>query len=215
MDDTELRQHTLEELDFDPSVGSAHIGVAVDQGVVTLTGHVATYAEKIAAEKVVQRVRGVRALVEELVVQGFDTETTGDVEIAGRVLNVLAWDSRIQAHAIRIKVEKGAVTLAGTVPYYFQSVAAASDVRRLSGVTDVLNLLAVRPPAEAIDVKAKILAALKRNAKLDGDAIQVTVVDDAVTLEGCVNAWHEREIAERAAWSAPGVRAVVDRLTLG
>ncbi|MDB5648349.1 BON domain-containing protein [Methylobacterium sp.] len=214
MDDTLLRQHILEELDFDPSVGSAHIGVAVDDGVVTISGHVVTYAEKIAAEKVVQRVRGVRAIAEELDVRKPDTESTGDVEIAGRVLNVLAWDSRIQAHGIQVKVERGAVTLTGTVPYYFQSVAAASDIRRLSGVTDVLNLLAVRPPAEAVDVKAKILAALKRNAKLDGEAIQVTVVDDEVTLEGFVNAWHERDIAERAAWSAPGVRAVVDRLML-
>lgn len=205
MDDTLLRQHILDELDFDPSVGSAHVGVAVDAGVVTLSGHVGTYAEKIAAEKVVQRVRGVRAIAEKLVVRGPDTETTGDVEIAGRVLNVLAWDSRIQAYAIQVKVERGAVTLDRSVPYYFQSVAAASDVRRLSGVTEVLNLLAVRPPAEAVDVKAKILAALKRNAKLDGDAIRVTVVDDEVTLEGFVNAWHEREIAERAAWSAQGV----------
>lgn len=185
MDDALLRKHILDELDFDPSVGSAHIGVAVDDGIVTLTGHVETYAEKIAAEKVVQRVRGVRA-----------------------------WDSRIQAHAIRVKVEKGAVTLTGTVPYHFQSVAAASDVRRLSGVTDVLNLLAVRPAAEAVDVKTKILAALKRNAKLDGDAIRVTVVDDEIILEGFVNAWHERDVAERTAWSAPGVRAVVDRLVL-
>ncbi|MHC2018943.1 BON domain-containing protein [Methylobacterium sp. CM6247] len=214
MDDTLLRQHILDELDFDPSVGSAHIGVAVDGGVVSLSGCVGTYAERIAAEKVVQRVRGVRAITESLEVRGPDTERTGDVEIAGRVLNVLAWDSRIQDHGIQVKVEKGAVTLNGTVPYYFQSVAAASDVRRLSGVTDVLNLLAVRPPAEAVHVKAKILAALKRNAKLDGDAIQVTVVDDEVTLEGFVNAWHEREVAERAAWSAPGVRAVVDRLVL-
>ncbi|KQT56134.1 ornithine aminotransferase [Methylobacterium sp. Leaf456] len=214
MDDTLLRQHILDELDFDPSVGAAHIGVAVDDGVVSLSGCVGTYAERIAAEKVVQRVRGVRAITEALEVRGPDTERTGDVEIAGRVLNVLAWDSRIQAHGIQVKVELGAVTLNGSVPYYFQSVAAASDIRRLSGVTDVLNLLAVRPPAEAVDVKAKILAALKRNAKLDGDAIQVSVVDDEVTLEGFVNAWHEREVAERAAWSAPGVRAVVDRLML-
>ena len=214
MDDTLLRQHILDELDFDPSVGSAHIGVTVDHGIVTLVGHVGTYAEKIAAEKVVQRVRGVRAIAEELDVRGSDAEETGDVEIAGRVLNVLTWDSRIQSHGIEVKVEKGGVTLSGTVPYYFQSVAAASDIRRLSGVTGVLNLLAIHPPAEAVDVKAKILAALKRNAKLDGDAIQVTVVDDEVILEGFVNAWHEREVAERAAWSAPGVRAVVDRLVL-
>lgn len=214
MDDTLLRQHILDELDFDPSVGSAHIGVTVDHGVVTLVGRVDTYAEKIAAEKVVQRVRGVRAIAEELNVRDPDAEKTGDVEIANMVLNVIGWDSRIRAEAIRITVEKGCVTLSGTVPYYFQSAAAASDVRKLSGVTSVMNLIAVHPPAEAVDVKSKILAALKRNAKLDGDAIRVTVVDDEVTLEGYVNAWHEREIAERAAWSAPGVRAVVDRLML-
>ena len=155
-----------------------------------------------------------RAIAEELTVCNPNAEKTGDVEIANRVLNVIGWDSRIQAQAIRITVEKGCVTLSGTVPYYYQSVAAAPDVRKLSGVTSVVNLLVVRPPTEAVEVKSKILAALKRSAKLDVDAIQVTVVDDEVTLEGYVNAWHEREIAERAAWSAPGVRAVVDRRML-
>ena len=214
MDDRTLRQHVVDELDFDPSVTAAHIGVLVQNGIVTLSGHVDSYAEKIAAEKVIQRVRGVRAIVEELKVRSSDASPTGDEEIANRVLNVIAWDARIQGHSISVTVENGAVTLSGTVPWFFQKAAAASDVRKLSGVMSVLNLLGVRPPCEAVDVKAKVMAALKRNAKLDGDAITVTVDDDKVTLEGYVNAWHEREIAERAAWSAAGVRSVEDRLML-
>ena len=214
MDDILLRQQILDEIDFDPSVGSAHVGVTVEEGVVTLVGHIETYAEKIAAEKAVQRVRGVRAIAGELEVRSPDTGKIGDVAIADRVLNVLALDSRIQTHEIHVKVEKGCVTLSGTVPHHFQSLAAATDITRLSGVTSVLNQLTIRPPAEAVDVKAKILAALKRNAKLDGDAIRVTVDGEQVILEGFVNAWHEREVAERAAWSAPGVRAVIDRLML-
>ncbi len=213
MDDRTLRQHVLEALDFDPRVDAAHIGVTVRDRIVTLSGHVATYAEKIAAEGIAQRVRGVRAVVEEIVVRYPADERTGDEELAARIVKVLAWNVPVPDEAIMVKVEHGYVTLDGCVPWYYQRAAAQSALTKLSGVRGVLNLLAVKPPASSADVKAKVLASLRRTAK-DADAITVRVEGDTVILDGTVDLWGEREVAERAAWSVPGVRAVEDRLTL-
>lgn len=213
MDDRTLRQHVLEALDFDPRVDAAHIGVTVRDRIVTLSGHVATYAEKIAAEGIAQRVRGVRAVVEEIEVRYPADERTGDEELAARIVKVLAWNVPVPDEAIMVKVEHGYVTLDGCVPWYYQRAAAQSALTKLSGVRGVLNLLAVKPPASSADVKAKVLASLRRTAK-DADAITVRVEGDTVILDGTVDLWGEREVAERAAWSVPGVRAVEDRLTL-
>ncbi|GJD32235.1 hypothetical protein PMNALOAF_3503 [Methylobacterium adhaesivum] len=213
MDDGTLRRHVVEELDFDPRVEAAHIGVAVRDRIVTLSGHVATYAEKIAAEGIAQRVRGVRAVVEAIEVRYPADEKTGDEELAARVVKVLAWNVSVPDGAIRVKVEHGYVTLDGSVPWYYQRAAAQSALSKLSGVRGVLNLLAVKPPVSAADVKAKVLAALKRTVQ-DAEAITVRVEGDTVILDGTVELWGERERAERAAWSAPGVRAVEDRLCL-
>jgi osmotically-inducible protein OsmY len=213
MDDRTLRQHVLEELDFDPKVDAAHIGVAVRDRIVTLSGHVATYAEKVAAERIAQRVRGVRAVVEEIEVRYPADERTGDEELAARVVKVLAWNVQVPDETIEVKVEDGCVTLDGCVPWYYQRAAAQAAVAKLAGVREVLNLLAVKPPVRSADVKAKVLAALKRTAR-DPDGITVRVEGDTVVLDGCVDLWRERELAERAAWSIPGVHAVEDRLTL-
>lgn len=213
MDDRTLRQHVLAELEFDPKVDAAHIGVAVRDGIVTLSGHVATYAEKIAAERILQRVRGVRAVVEEIEVRYPADQKTGDEELAARVVKVLAWNVQVPDGAVKIKVEDGRVTLDGCVPWYYQRAAAQSAVAKLAGVREVLNLLAVKPPVRSRDVKAKVLAALKRTAR-DPDTITVRVEGDTVILDGCVDLWRERQLAERAAWSIPGVHAVDDRLKL-
>jgi osmotically-inducible protein OsmY len=213
MDDRTLRRHVLEELDFDPKVDAAGIGVAVRDGIVTLSGHVGTYAEKIAAERITQRIRGVRAVVEEIAVRDPANEKTGDEELAARVVKVLAWNVQVPDQTIRVKVEDGRVTLDGSVPFYYQRAAAQAAVAKLAGVREVLNLLAVTPPVRSADVKAKVLAALKRTAR-DPDTITVRVEGDTVILDGCVGLWRERALAERAAWSAPGVRAVDDRLRL-
>jgi osmotically-inducible protein OsmY len=213
MDDRTLRQHVLAELEFDPKVDAAHIGVAVRDGIVTLSGHVATYAEKIAAERILQRVRGVRAVVEEIEVRYPADQKTGDEELAARVVKVLAWNVQVPDDAVKIKVEDGRVTLDGCVPWYYQRAAAQSAVAKLAGVREVLNLLAVKPPVRSRDVKAKVLAALKRTAR-DPDTITVRVEGDTVILDGCVDLWRERQLAERAAWSIPGVHAVDDRLKL-
>ena len=187
--------------------------MAVRDSIVTLSGHVATYAEKIAAEKTVQRVQGVRAVVEEIEVRYPADEKTGDEELAARVVKVLAWNVQVPDGAIKVKVEHGCVTLDGSVPWYYQRVVAQSAVSRLTGVREVLNLLAVKPTASSADVKSKVLAALRRTAK-DPDNITVRVEGDTVFLDGYVDVWSERELAERAAWSAAGVHSVHDHLKL-
>lgn len=216
MDDKTLRQDIIDELDFDPSVrSSSSIGVAVEKGVVTLTGHVASYAEKLAAERAVRRVAGVRAVAEEIEVRYPSEKKTADDQIAERALKVIAWDARVPEDAISVRVEKGWVTLEGAVPWYYQKSACEDAVRKLTGVAGVSNLIRVKPHVEADDVKDKIMAALKRNAEVEADAIRITVKDGTVTIDGKVKAWYERELVEQAAWSAPGVAAVVDRVRIG
>lgn len=215
MSDMTLRQDIIDELDFDPSIDSANIGVAVSNGVVTLTGHASTYSEKLAAEKAAQRVKGVRAIAQEVVVRYASDKKTADDQIAERALSSIAWDAQIPANEVKVKVAQGWVTLTGHVHWYYQSAAAEAAVHRLSGVIGVTNLIDVKPKAQPQDVRAKILDALKRNAEVEADSIRVLVHDDKVTLEGKVKAWYERGVAERAAWSVPGVTSVEDHLLLG
>jgi osmotically-inducible protein OsmY len=212
MSDVSLRQNVLDELEFDPSVDAAKIGVVVDKGVVTLTGHVGSYAEKVAAERIVQRVIGVRGIAEEIEVRYPSEKKDNDDEIAGRAAKILDWDATIPPDKVKVKVEKGWVTLNGEVEWQYQRVAAEMAVRKLSGVLGVTNIIAVRPRVDAANVKHRIEEALKRNAELEAGGIRVAVAGGKVTLEGKVRAWHERGVAERAAWAAPGVNAVEDRL---
>jgi osmotically-inducible protein OsmY len=213
MDDKTVHQHVLDELEYAPMIDAAQIGVIVENGIVTLTGHVRNYAEQGIAERVALRVRGVRGVVERIVVRYPGSPGLGDEALAERCARVLEWDVRIPESAVTLKVERGCVTLQGCVPHYHQKAAVDQALRRLAGVTDIVNLIAVKPPARATEVKSRILAALRRSAR-DPDTIRVHVDGDTVTLDGCVDLWRERELAERAAGSAPGVRAVADRLTL-
>jgi osmotically-inducible protein OsmY len=216
MDDKMLRQDIIDELDFDPAVQSASgIGVAVENGVVTLTGHVSSYAEKIAAERAVRRVAGVRALAEEIEIRYASEMKTSDDQIAERALMVMAWDARLPADAVSVRVEKGWVTLEGAVPWHFQKRACESAVRKLSGVVGVSNLIKVEPRVDAADIREKIVSALKRNAEVEAGRIHITVNGDTVTIDGTVKAWYERDLVEQAAWSAPGVASVIDRVTVG
>jgi osmotically-inducible protein OsmY len=215
MSDMTLRQDVIDEFDFDPSFDSANVGVAVSNGVITLTGHVNNYSEKIAAEKAAQRVRGVRAIAQEIVVRHASDKKTADDQIAERALSIIAWNARIPGDEVRVKVAQGWVTLSGNVHWYYQSAAAESAVRHLSGVVGVTNLIEVKPIAQPQVVRNKILEALKRTAELDAESIHVLVHNDKVTLEGMVKAWYERGVAERAAWSVPGVAAVEDNLAIG
>jgi osmotically-inducible protein OsmY len=214
MGDKLLRQEIIDELDFDPSVHSAHIGVAVEDGVVTLTGHVSSYAEKVAAERAVQRVKGVRAIAEEIEIRYPNDSRTADDQIAKRALDIIAWDTTIPKDKIAVKVQEGWVSLSGDVDWNFQKTDAERAVRRLSGVVGISNAISIKPRVRADDVKIRIERALKRRAELDAGAIHVKAEGGRVTLEGKVKAWHERDLAERTAWAAPGVTAVEDRIRI-
>lgn len=212
MSDTSLRQMIIDELEFEPSIDAADIGVAVEDGIVTLTGHVPSYMQKVTAERAVQRIKGVRGVAEEIEVRYAGDKKTADDQIAKRALDIISWDTQIPDGAIKVQVEKGWVTLTGQVDWHFQKEAATAAVRRLAGVTGVVNRIDVKAHAHTGDVKEKILAALKRNAELEAEAIRVNVFGDKVTLEGDVKAWSDRLLVEQAAWSVPGVKAVEDRL---
>lgn len=213
-EDLQLQQRVIDELEFEPQVDAAHIGVSVRDGVVTLSGHVSSFVEKFAAERTVRRVKGVRAVAQELEVRLPSEAKTADDEIAARAARILNWDVAVPHGRISIKVEHGIVTLSGEVDWHFQRAEAEYDVRKLSGVKAVINDIIVMPKADAENVRAKIRAALERNAEVEANNVTVSVVDGKVTLGGSVNAWTEREAIERAAWSAPGVTHVEDRIEL-
>lgn len=213
-EDLQLQKMVIDELEFEPSVKAAHIGVSVRDGVVTLSGHVESYAEKFAAERAACRIKGVKAIAQELEVQLPFEHKTADDEIAARAVHLLDWDVAIPRGRISVKVEHGIVTLNGAVDWAYQRAEAEYDVRKLTGVKGVINDIMIVPRADIEDVRAKIRAALERNAELEANNITVSVADGKVTLGGKVKAWTEREAAERAAWSVAGVRQIEDHIEL-
>ena len=214
MNDSDLRQLVIDELEFEPSLDAGNIGIAAKDGIITLTGHVTSYAEKMAAERAARRVKGVHGIAQEIEIRYPSDKKVNDDEIARRVANIIAWDTTLPEGKLNVKVEKGWVTLSGEVPWHFQRVASEAGVRKISGVTGITNLITIKPRVQATDVKIKIEDALKRSAEVEAKAIRVTVTDASVRLEGKVNDWREREIVEKAAWSVAGVLNVDDRLTV-
>lgn len=215
MDDKQLRLDIIDELDWEPSVDSKNIAVAVQNGVVTLTGHVPNFAQKVTAENTVKRVHGVRAIAQELEVRPPHTATRADDEIAKRAVDILNWDVTVPKNAVQVKIQDGWVTLSGEVDWHYQREAAEDNVRKLSGVVGLTNLIALKPHVQSSDVKRRIEEALKRNALSEANAIRIEALDGKVTLEGHVKSWHDREVIESAVWAAPGVRKVDDRVTIG
>ena len=215
MDDITLRQLILDELEFEPSIDAANIGVAADNGVITLTGHVSTYAEREAAERATRRIKGVKAIAQDIEVRPAGTHKTADDEIAKRAVNTLGWHVTVPKDAVQVKVQNGWITLNGRVEWQYQKTAAADAVRDLSGVVGVSNMIEVTPHASSVDVKKRIEDAFRRDAEIEAKAININVADGKVTLQGKVKTWSERQAAEHAAWSAPGVRSVEDRLLVG
>jgi osmotically-inducible protein OsmY len=215
MKEAKLRQDIIDEFEFDPSFDGEHVGVAVDRNVVTLSGHVNSYAQKVAAIAAARRVKGVHAIADNIEVRYSFQSKTADDQIAQRASDILNWDVIVPSHSVDVLVQDGWVTLTGDVSWYYERVAAEDDIRKLSGVVGVTNNIKIKPHVDVSDIKAKIESALKRHAEVEANAIRVTVQDDKVVLEGRVGNRDERYKVETAAWSTPGVASVDDRLTIG
>jgi osmotically-inducible protein OsmY len=212
--DSELKKVVLDELSWEPSVDAAHIGVTAKDGVITLTGHVDNYSNKAGAEKAGSRVKGVKAVVEEIELKlPYDVKRS-DEDIAAAAIDRLGWNSTIPNGAIQVKVEKGWVTLSGTVDWHFEKEAAEQDIRALSGVIGVSNQVLVKPTVSASSVKDDIEQALRRSWYYDPDAIQVNAVGGKIKLTGSVTTWNARRLAGMTAWSAPGATSVDNAITV-
>lgn len=214
-EDAKLQKRVLDELEFDPSINAAHIGVAVEDGVVSLSGDVGSYAEKFEVERAVRRVKSVTAVAEEIEVRYPGDKRTADDEIARRAVHILEWYGVLPKEAIRVTVQKGWLTLDGQVNWQYQKKAAEDAVHKLSGLVGITNNIAIAPSVAPLDVQKKIGDALLRRAEVEARAIRVKVRDRTkVCLEGLVDSWDERQAAESAAWSVAGVQSVDNRLSI-
>ncbi len=208
--DMQLQQDVLAELKWEPSVNAADIGVEVNDGVVTLAGHVGSYAEKWGAEHAAQRVSGVKALAVEMKVNLFGLSKRSDADIGRAAENVLEWMTVLPKDGVKAMVEGGWVTLSGNVDWHYQRDAATSAVRNLMGVTGVSNEIAIAPRVSVNIVKSDIEAALKRHATTDTQNIVIDIDGTEVTLTGTVPTSAEHELVVHAAWGSAGVRNVKD-----
>lgn len=210
--DRQIRANVEAELDFDPTLDAKGIGVAVKDGIVTLSGHVPSYTQIFAAERAAQRVKDVKGVAQDLKVRLPGGIQQADDEIAARAVNVLKWS--VAAPGIKVTVNGGWVTLLGEVQWQYQKVEAERLVRQLTSVMGVTNSITLKSQVQPAKVREAIVAALKRNAELEGAAISVKVDGSAVELSGKVKGWYERKMAENAAWAIPGVTEVRDNITL-
>ena len=212
--DKELQQRVMDELSWDPSVDAAAIGVSIDSGVVMLSGTVHSLSEKWAAERATERVKGVKAISDEIVVELSSDFRRGDSDIARAATNALDWNASVPLGRIQVIVQNGWVTLDGVVDRHFQKAEAERVARSLVGVRGVVNRIDVKPPISTADVKSQIVKALERAAEIDAKKIWVEICDSKVILSGSVRSLVEREEAERAAWAAPGISAVVNSIEI-
>lgn len=212
--DADLKRDVLAELEWDPAVDAAAIGVEVKYGIATLSGHLDSFAEKLAVERAVQRVAGVKGLSVELTVKVPGSCKRTDAEIAFAANQALKWHSMVPEDCIRLRVEAGWITLTGETDWAYQRNAAEAAVRDLVSVRGVSNQIRIRSKTTSADLKAKIEAALHRAATFDACDIKVEIDGDEVILEGTLHSMNERLLAEGAAWAAPGVSRVVDRIRI-
>ncbi len=212
--DRHLQKAVMTELAWDPRVEAAHIGVVAHDGIVTLTGHVATGAEKQAAEAIAARVRDCKGVADEMTVRLASSAIRGDEEIAAAIANRLEWNAAVPTGAIHPAVQNGWVTLSGEVDWHFQKEDAEHDVRQLMGVSGVTNRVTIKPRVDVSEVADDIRAALHRSWFFDPDTIAVSAVGGKVTLSGTAPSLHDRRVAERAAWAAGGTVDVANLITI-
>lgn len=212
--DADLKKDVLTELSWDPLVPEARVGVTVHEGVVTLTGHLDTYAEKIAARRAVERVSSVKAIAIELDVIPMGVHQRSDTEIAAAVEHALSWNTSIPQDRVKVMVEKGWVTLSGELDWNFQRRAVERMIRPLKGVVGITDNIRLKTLPIPVNLSNRIQDALTRQAVREARRIDITVDGSVVTLHGHVHSWAERNAAEGATWSAPGVSRVINQLII-
>lgn len=209
-----LQNAVLAQLQWEPSVNAAHIGVTAEDGIVTLTGHVESFAEKHAAEAATRLVNGVQGVAEEIEVRlSFDFRRDDDV-IAAAAVDRLGWDVSVPRDAVKVAVEKAWVTLTGEVEWHYQKNAAEQDIRRLYGVVGVSNQISIKPRVDVSNISDNIMHAMHRSWFFDPKTIDVGANQGRVTLTGTAQTPHDRDVAASTAWAAPGVTDVINEIRL-
>ena len=210
--DTQIKHDILEELKWDPEIDSAKIGVTVSDGAVTLTGHVGTYRQKMAARSVVKRIADVHALVDNIDVRLDREFNMTDEGLAERIAHVLAWNVSGAGKGIKAEVKNGVVTLTGEVEWQYQRANIEKNIEHVGGVVSVVDRITIKPRAALPEVQKRISDALKRHADVEALKIIVGASGGTITLSGTVESLAEKDRVENAAWAAPGVMSVVDNL---